>query len=309
MSMGMLGQDLYNHYNDIGALAQVRGERAHQARAGIVRQRAAYKRANRMYKMYWLVAVLAAGFLGLVSFAPRAAADAVLLDGLITEGEFLSPQFVANPALPGGGSLMNVDQLRLTGTGLEIALHFSDSILNDTLLNGYSFLILDANGATTGSNLSLAGTLGDPSLNGFVFRNQLRSTGDIAEFVNGVFNLSLFVTGSNNGVPFLGASPSGLLTLMSAPVPASVRTVGDLVDFLRTTSLFTSGTFPAEFFIGSAGGGMMLVNTDIAFSLSGSADSVPTPVPLPGAVWLFISGLIGLGAVGRRRRSLARGLA
>lgn len=245
------------------------------------------------------------GLIGLVALcvAPRVYAETVILDGIVTDGEFLSPRFVPNPTLPGGGSTMNVDQLGLTNTPLTIALEFAHGVLGDDLMDGYSFLILDTTtGQTTGSNLSFTGSLGDPSMGGFIFESTVSGASSRALVENGVLSVVLPITGgSNSSGNFLAASPSGLLTLMSAPLPASVQTVGDLAAFLQTTNTFTSGTLPVEFFASNGVGETMLVTTDIDFVVS--AEGELPAVPLPGAIWMFGAGLVAMARWMLRRRA------
>ena len=212
------------------------------------------------------------GLIGLMAFcvAPRTSAETVILDGIITDGEFLSPRFVPDPTLPGGGSIMNVDQLGLTNTPLTVALEFSHGILGDSLMDGYSFLIFDStSNQVTGSNLSVMGTLGDPSLNGFIFQNTTAGASSRALVENGVLSVVLPIIGENSSAASnLGPSASGLLTLMSAPLPASIQTVGDLASFLQTTGAFTTGTLPVEFFTSNGTGETTLVSADIEFAVS-----------------------------------------
>jgi len=228
----------------------------------------------------------------------KAHAGIITLDGLITDGEFLSNQFVPDPSASGGGSFQQIDVLGLTNSNFQLVIDFNDEILNDTLTDGLSFIERDAMGAIIQSNILVSGILGDISLDGFSFANSLRVTGDRAVFEGGVFSLELFLSGSNTAARFLGTSPLGVLRLTSAPVPSSIQSVGALVEFLNATTSFSSGTFPVEFFVSSAGG-QKLVNTDIAFDVS--ANSVVPEVPLPAGIWLFLSGLVGFGLAKRRR--------
>jgi len=44
--------------------------------------------------------------------------------------------------------------------------------------------------------------------------------------------------------------------------------------------------------------------TDIVFSFGTNGDTVPVPVPIPDAIWLFGSGLLGLVVIARRKQNL-----
>ncbi len=248
-------------------------------------------------KLNMLIVVAGALFCALL-WLPKASAEIVTLNGVITDGEFLSPSFVADPNAPGGGSIQLVDQLGLTDSPFTLIFEVNSDILDDPLSEGFSFLIEDPAGNVTGSNLSISGTLGDPGMDGFVFESILRSAGQRIAFENGSLAIDVFVEGSNEGARFLGASFTNLLSLMTATVPDSVQNVGDLVEFLQTTQAFTSGTFPVDFFVGVGDGSQMMAASDISFDVSAQAE-VPS-VPLPGAIWLFISGLIGLRMMKRK---------
>lgn len=238
-------------------------------------------------------------------------ASEVLLSGIVTDGTFLSPAFISDSSLPGGGSLQNVDQLGLTGVGFSVLLGFQDSFLDQPLTNELSFLVTDPSGLVVDSNISVLGTLGDPSLGGFVFEDRLRSTEDIATFMDGVLSLELGVVGNNNnaGGAFLGVSPFGAFSLVTPQIPQTVTTVAQLVDFLQMTEQLTSGTLPVEFFVGTGAGDSMLVSADIPFEISGSAgdDVLNTEIPLPGAIWLFLTGIFGGAFLGRKKRKALRG--
>ncbi|MEO1425404.1 MAG: hypothetical protein AAFU58_01285 [Pseudomonadota bacterium] len=280
-----------------------RGARAAASHAAMLTARRQFlRRVATMAVMAVLATILAFGI------GEKVRAETVLLDGIVTDGSFLSSRFVADPSQPGGGSIMSVDQLGLTDTPLTIALEFAPGVLGDPIMDGYSFLILDPNsGLATGSNLSISGTLGDPSMGGFVFETAISGASSRALIDNGVLSVVLpIISGPSSAGNSLAGSASGLLTLMSAPLPMSVQTVGDLVTFLRTTGLATSGTLPVEFFASNGPGEQTFVTTDIDFVVN--ADGEIPAVPLPAAAWIFVAGLAAM-ARSMRRKSLRPNMA
>ena len=275
------------------------------------RDRRVYKLADGLSPKIVNLVVMAFIALNLSFSGTKVSASEVLLSGILTDGSFLSPAFITDNSLLGGGSFQNVDQLGLSGVGFSVVLRFQDSFLDQPLTNGLSFLVTDPSGLVVGSNLSVLGTLGDPSLGGFVFEDRLRSTEDIATFMDGVLSLELGVVGNNNnaGGAFLGVSPFGAFSLVTPQIPQTVSTVAQLAEFLQMTEQLTSGTLPVEFFVSSGPGDSMLVSADIPFEISGSTggDVLDAEVPLPGAIWLFLTGVFGGGAfLSRKKRKAER---
>src|SRR5437868_10880040 len=73
--------------------------------------------------------------------------------------------------------------------------------------------------------------------------------------------------------------------------------LGSAANFYVVTSSGTTGTG------GNGTPGRLFQAASLVLDANGNLSVVPTaPVPLPAAVWLFGSGLIGLAGVSRRRR-------
>lgn len=80
-----------------------------------------------------------------------------------------------------------------------------------------------------------------------------------------------------------------------------VGSAANFYDYAAPTSGANSGNFYADEYGNSNGAGFWFLTSsgDLTWNLLTSSNST---VPLPPAVWLFASGLIGLGLIGRRRQ-------
>ena len=73
--------------------------------------------------------------------------------------------------------------------------------------------------------------------------------------------------------------------------PASASSLSTSFDYSSSTSFETSMGFSMNSSIASA------------FSTRNSAETATTDVPVPAAAWLFMSGLVGLIGISRRKKS------
>ena len=254
-----------------------------------------------------IVTALVASFIfSGISLNNAAIAAEVTLGGLITDGSFIAPAIVTNP--DGSTTIEDIDQLRQTGTPLNIVLAFNENILGDDLFDGQSFMTFNASDSSQTGDVSVSGTFGDLAFNGFEFETQLQSSTNSVTFMDNILSFQLSLIGDNNDQPgpFLGiAQPFGVFTLSSPPVPQGVTTVGQLAEFLNMTTLLSSGTIPVEFFISTPSGATPLINASLPFEVSGTASSgIDATVPVPAAGVLFLSALFGGGAAFRRRKKI-----
>ncbi len=80
-------------------------------------------------------------------------------------------------------------------------------------------------------------------------------------------------------------------------------TVGTALDFFNLVPGSKRGSVALTTYANSQGDGFWFLSStgDLTYNVLAST----SPVPLPAAVWLLVSGLAGLGAIGRRRNAAA----
>jgi hypothetical protein len=84
---------------------------------------------------------------------------------------------------------------------------------------------------------------------------------------------------------------------------AFLFTAGGTVDFGLDVSIFQHGALPVDGILSLNVDGSTGVNSPTNFAGATGSIVAPAVVPVPAAVWLFASGLLGLVGVARRRGS------
>ena len=147
-----------------------------------------------------------------------------------------------------------------------------------------------------------------------VARLLLAATGPVAPVSNGIARIgSAAVTGIS---PFSGLSATGttvnfdftnnLLTNQPATL-SKLDIAASLYYFSATTQIGSSSVTANVTQFGNAGGFASLTlasNGDLTYSLAAAAP--PAAVPVPAAMWLMGSGLVGIGGMIRRRKAAAQ---
>ncbi len=232
---------------------------------------------------------------------PSARAEFVRLDGIITEGELLVPTFVPMQGVPGGGQIMPLDQLGLTGAPIVIGLDFADAVLGDPFLDGYSFRVLDDNGAVSRSNLSVSGSFGLTSGRELNFESALTGVLEEAVIRDNRLQISAALSSMSVASNFTETDPLRLFQLMTPQLPETISTIGELVMYLQGTSAVSSGTLPLQFFVSDGNGSQRLVGSEVTFEVTAFDGELP-PIPVPPAIVLFATGAFGLARFARRYR-------
>jgi hypothetical protein len=139
-----------------------------------------------------------------------------------------------------------------------------------------------------------------PALTGLFPGTSTASTGGLENFLNGLQNdltsgglTSL--TGTETGTATEGVGAQTKYTFFGGPDLAATGSTA--IKLFGFTGNGVNGGQLQSYLLGSA-----TLGTDGTLTLNGNATA---PVPLPAAVWLFGSGLMGLVGVSRRRKAAA----
>jgi len=104
------------------------------------------------------------------------------------------------------------------------------------------------------------------------------------------------------GPPILGILLGGTINF-SNPPPTATNTDGDTLNFAGGNNHFMVGLWDGSSWIMDSGAAVLPANAvELSFDVGGNVLTVDVAVvPVPAAVWLFGSGLLGLVGVARRR--------
>ncbi|MEJ2644417.1 MAG: flocculation-associated PEP-CTERM protein PepA, partial [Gammaproteobacteria bacterium] len=169
-------------------------------------------------------------------------------------------------------------ELTLAGNFTEKVTGTSGSGVNFDLTSGTASIYASSN-VNYSFKTDTGFTDGTPILQGKI----ISGTGSFGSFGFGVTSLTLKVTNYDSGVysPAVGGA-NAVITLQGKGAPGAGYT-----GFLDSVTSVGSTPYQPS-------------NGDVLLSSAGNM--ALTPVPLPAAIWLFGSGLVGLVGISRRRR-------
>ena len=193
-------------------------------------------------------------------------------------------------------------------TLLAIALTTSVGAVNaatQTMLPGASFTMYDGTGGLVGLDTAVTGSIGDGAFavaSTNTFFGGLWTAHNGTTFGPGTYSFDTVEGGIYTGVE-VGAGQVGGHILFDWGVVADIDVINvwDVVDNGDGTVSYVSTDVTATNPVGPDGI-LGLGMIDGAFVGFNANFDFTTPVPVPAAVWLFGSGLLGLVGVARRRK-------
>lgn len=223
----------------------------------------------------------------------------------------------------GGTMLVRNDQTLVTGQGVNdgtIHTFKGTVIFNGGLINNGVYLSDPSNNYFTGLVVNDPGyLLGDTGDNFFIsgdfvnhsLQNTLWNTSAASLFLNGTGDQNLYLAGSDLGALYAGYTNNfawGELSLDSGTSahlfdgntdPTAALYVhlfelgdglGQLADIYSDFNIYYDPNLSGNAYLGGQ-----------TYALNGSGFLIPAAVPIPPAVWLFGSGLLGLIGIARRK--------
>ncbi|MFC1589229.1 VPLPA-CTERM sorting domain-containing protein [Pseudomonadota bacterium] len=186
---------------------------------------------------------------------------------------------------------------------LSLALVLGSSVASAATMTSATFTMLDATGGYVGGAADVVGAIGGGTwsvASGTAFFGQNWTAHSGTTFGPGTYSIATIEGGTFTGIT-VGAGQVGGHILFNWGVVADIDVVNvwDVAGDVYTSTDVLNGS-PA------AGDGVLgLGMIDGAFAgFNANFDFVaPAAVPVPAAVWLFGSGLLGLVGVARRKKS------
>jgi hypothetical protein len=212
--------------------------------------------------------------------------------GNLTPNSATAPYVTAaNPA--GSGSVLQLDFGVLPGFASTFGTPGSTT----------SYMVLAANGqlgADFTATPATAATLTSAALNTLA----TNITAEVSAWQNGGTGVAnsgtaIDLTATQQYSAIAGANKSGSNGL----VVNFSGTVGTALDFFNLVPGAARSTVKLTQYANTQGAGFWFLSStgDLTYNVAAAT----SPVPLPAAVWLLVSGLAGLGAIGRRRNAAA----
>lgn len=217
---------------------------------------------------------------GAVVFGANAAAAPVTIDfDDLSGGDVIADQyasFVMFSSLPGTngfGDVMVFDTLNVTGGDTDLGVPIRHFMTGEQKAFGNVAIISEDNDSTDPDDNRFGGSI-------------------VMDFVQAVTFL---------GFDAIDINAAETITL------ELFNTAGDILNTITNDTMVAADN---EFFFMDAGATEGVTRAIIRFTGSGAVDNIsfdvagsPAPIPVPGAVWLMVAGLGGLGVASRRRKA------